>query len=63
MTTIKNYHAMTLAEMKNHTQGFDWDSFITSRKLTDKQLAKVVVETDSAVEQTAKILQIPQFRH
>ncbi|MGC0122130.1 M13 family metallopeptidase [Providencia sp. 2024EL-00811] len=53
--TIKNYHAMTLAEMKNHTQGFDWDSFITSRKLTDKQLAKVVVETDSAVEQTAKI--------
>ncbi len=54
---------MTLTEMKNHTQGFDWDSFITSRKLTDKQLAKVVVETDSAVEQTAKILQIPQFRH
>jgi len=53
--TIKNYHAMTLTEMKNHTQGFDWDSFITSRKLTDKQLAKVVVETDSAVEQTAKI--------
>ncbi|MEX6214038.1 M13 family metallopeptidase [Providencia hangzhouensis] len=53
--TIKNYHAMTLAEMKNHTQGFDWDSFITSRNLTDKQLAKVVVETDSAVEQTAKI--------
>ncbi|MEY0433065.1 M13 family metallopeptidase [Providencia huaxiensis] len=53
--TIKNYHAMTLAEMKNHTQGFDWDNFITSRKLTDKQLAKVVVETDSAVEQTAKI--------
>ncbi|MEQ5284821.1 M13 family metallopeptidase [Providencia huaxiensis] len=53
--TIKNYHAMSLAEMKNHTQGFDWDSFITSRKLTDKQLEKVIVETDSAVEQTAKI--------
>ncbi len=53
--TIKNYHAMSLAEMKNHTQGFDWNSFITSRKLTDKQLEKVIVETDSAVEQTAKI--------
>ncbi|MBQ0267381.1 M13 family metallopeptidase [Providencia huaxiensis] len=53
--TIKNYHAMSLAEMKNHTQGFDWNSFITSRKLTDKQLEKVIVETDSAVEQTSKI--------
>lgn len=53
--TIKNYHAMSLAEMKNYTQGFDWTSFITNRKLTDKQLEKIIVETDSAVEQTAKI--------
>lgn len=53
--TIKNYHAMSLAEMKKTTQGFDWSSFITSRNLTDKQLEKVIVETDSAVEQTAKI--------
>ncbi|HHE6469150.1 TPA: M13 family metallopeptidase [Providencia rettgeri] len=53
--TIKNYHAMSLADMKKYTQGFDWTSFITSRKLTDKQLEKIIVETDSAVEQTAKI--------
>ncbi|EMA4784204.1 M13 family metallopeptidase [Providencia rettgeri] len=53
--TLKNYHAMSLDEMKKYTQGFDWDAFISSRKLTDKQLEKVIVETDSAVEQTAKI--------
>ncbi|WP_369311076.1 M13 family metallopeptidase [Providencia rettgeri] len=53
--TIKNYHAMSLVEMKNYTQGFGWDAFISENKLTDKQLEKVVVETDSAVEQTAKI--------
>ncbi|HEM6921136.1 TPA: M13 family metallopeptidase [Providencia rettgeri] len=53
--TLKNYHAMSLDEMKKYTQGFDWGAFISSRKLTDKQLEKVIVETDSAVEQTAKI--------
>ncbi|EJD6081488.1 MULTISPECIES: M13 family metallopeptidase [Providencia] len=53
--TLKNYHAMSLDEMKKYTQGFDWDAFISSRKLTDKQLEKVIVETNSAVEQTAKI--------
>ncbi|NIH05073.1 M13 family metallopeptidase [Providencia rettgeri] len=53
--TLKNYHTMSLDEMKKYTQGFDWDAFISSRKLTDKQLEKVIVETDSAVEQTAKI--------
>ncbi|EPL9568304.1 M13 family metallopeptidase [Providencia rettgeri] len=53
--TIKNYHAMSLPEMKNFTQGFDWNGFINRYNLTDKQLEKVVVETDSAVEQTAKI--------
>ncbi|WP_272516454.1 MULTISPECIES: M13 family metallopeptidase [unclassified Providencia] len=53
--TLKNYHAMSLDEMKKYTQCFDWGAFISSRKLTDKQLEKVIVETDSAVEQTAKI--------
>ncbi|MBQ0327126.1 M13 family metallopeptidase [Providencia rettgeri] len=53
--TLKNYHAMSLDEMKKYTQGFDWDAFISSRKLTDKQLEKVIVETNSTVEQTAKI--------
>lgn len=53
--TIKNYHAMSLSDMKKYTNGFDWDGFISDRKLSDKQLEKVIVETDSAVEQTAKI--------
>ena len=53
--TIKNYHPMTLAEMKKFTDGFAWDSFIQHWKLTDQQLAKVVVENDTAVEKTAQI--------
>ncbi|HEM7522862.1 TPA: M13 family metallopeptidase [Providencia stuartii] len=53
--TIKNYHPMTLNDMKKFTQGFAWDNFIQQWQLSDKQLNKVIVETDTAVEQLAKI--------
>ncbi len=53
--TIKNYHAMSLAQMKDYTKGFDWNNFIQYWGLSDKQLEKVVVETDTAVEKTAQI--------
>ena len=53
--TIKNYHAMSLAEMQKFTQGFDWNGFIQHWGLSDKQLEKIIVETDTAVEQTAQI--------
>nr|WP_274922083.1 M13 family metallopeptidase [Providencia sp. G1(2023)] len=55
---IRNLYLSYLNEEaieKSGLQGFDWGAFISSRKLTDKQLEKVIVETDSAVEQTAKI--------
>lgn len=53
--TIKNYHPMTLNDMKKFTQGFAWDNFIQQWQLSDKQLNKVIVETDTAVEQLAQI--------
>ncbi|WP_368877392.1 M13 family metallopeptidase [Providencia vermicola] len=53
--TIKNYHPMTLDEMKNFTEGFEWDNFINQWQLSNKQLNKVIVENDSAVKQLAKI--------
>ena len=53
--TLKNYHAMTLPEMKAFTKGFAWDNFINHWQLSDKQLEKIVVETDTAVEKTAQI--------
>lgn len=53
--TIKNYHPMTLDEMKKFTKGFEWDSFINQWQLSNKQLNKIIVENDSAVEQLAKI--------
>ncbi|MBP6121465.1 MULTISPECIES: M13 family metallopeptidase [Providencia] len=53
--TIKNYHAMSLAQMKDYTKGFDWNNFIQHWGLSDKQLEKVIVETDTAVEKTAQI--------
>lgn len=46
---------MTLNDMKKFTQGFAWDNFIQQWQLSDKQLNKVIVETDTAVEQLAKI--------
>ncbi|MGO2333914.1 M13 family metallopeptidase [Providencia sp.] len=53
--TLKNYHAMTLPEMKAFTKGFAWENFINHWQLSDKQLEKIVVETDTAVEKTAQI--------
>ncbi|HDX6761562.1 TPA: M13 family peptidase, partial [Escherichia coli] len=53
--TIRNYHPMTLAEMKSFTSGFSWNSFIQYWGLTDQQLAKIVIENDTAVEQTVQI--------
>ena len=53
--TLKNYHAMTLPEMKAFTKGFGWENFINHWQLSDKQLEKIVVETDTAVEKTAQI--------
>ncbi|VEB70033.1 Neutral endopeptidase [Providencia rustigianii] len=46
---------MTLSEMKKFTTGFEWNNFIQHWKLSDQQLAKVVVENDTAVEKTAQI--------
>lgn len=53
--TIKNYHPMTLPEMKSFTKGFEWDNFIQQWQLSDKQLSKIIVENDTAVQQLAKI--------
>ncbi|EKT56206.1 endothelin-converting protein 1 [Providencia sneebia DSM 19967] len=53
--TIKNYHPMNFSEMKNFTQGFQWDNFIEKWQLSDKQLNKIIVQNDTAVEQLAKI--------
>lgn len=53
--TIKNYHPMTPVEMKNFTKGFNWDNFFKQWHLSDKQLDKVIVENDTAVQQLAKI--------
>lgn len=61
--TIKNYHPMTLNDMKKFTQGFAWDNFIQQWQLSDKQLNKVIVETDTAVEQLAKIYANTLYRH
>lgn len=54
--TLKNYHPMTLSQLKKFTPDYQWQGFIQQWKLSDEQLAKVIVENDSAVEQLAKIL-------
>ncbi|MCW2254601.1 endothelin-converting enzyme/putative endopeptidase [Providencia alcalifaciens] len=53
--TLKNYHPMMFAEMKNFTKGFEWNNFLKQWHLSDKQLDKVIVENDTAVQQLAKI--------
>ncbi|CAL1329101.1 M13 family metallopeptidase [Candidatus Providencia siddallii] len=53
--TIKNYNAMSLQEMKNFTNGFNWDFFIKKNKLNEEKLKKIIVETDSSVQNTIKI--------
>lgn len=53
--TLKNYHPMTLVEMRDFTKGFEWDNFFKQWHLSDKQLNKVIVENDTAVQQLAKI--------
>ncbi|CRK85871.1 Neutral endopeptidase [Candidatus Providencia siddallii] len=53
--TIKNYHSMSLEEVKKFTNGFDLSNFIKKNNLTDKSLKKIIVETDDAVAETIKI--------
>ncbi|CAA2931093.1 Neutral endopeptidase [Arsenophonus endosymbiont of Bemisia tabaci Q2] len=47
---------MTLSQLKKFTPDYQWQGFIQQWKLSDEQLAKIIVENDSAVEQLAKIL-------
>ncbi|QBY41852.1 Peptidase family M13 [Arsenophonus nasoniae] len=54
--TLKNYHPMSLSQLNKFTPDYQWQGFIQQWKLSDEQLAKVIVENDSAVQQLAKIL-------
>lgn len=54
--TLKNYHPMSLSQLKKFTPDYQWQGFIQQWKLADEQLAKIIVENGSAVEQLAKIL-------
>ncbi|WJW80600.1 M13 family metallopeptidase [Moellerella wisconsensis] len=53
--TIKQYHPMSLAEVTKYTAGYPLNELFDYWKLSDKQLKKIIVQNDSAVQQSAKI--------
>ncbi len=52
--TNKIYHPMSLAELKAHAPGFDWDAFLAGAGAP--KLDRLIVTQDSAMPKVAKIL-------